>query len=133
MLVPVSGLVQIAAQTVADRYQYLPSVGLFLLVTWGAVEIAKRWGLPNVLLGGLATAVLIAATARTRNQLRHWQNSETLARHAIAVVPDNWLAEYQLGWHYDTIGRKAEAIEHYRRAGQLKPNYAEPWNGLGCL
>lgn len=133
MLVPVSGLVQIAAQTVADRYQYLPSVGLFILVTWGAVEIAKSRRLPNLLLGGLAALLLIAATARTRDQLRHWQNSETLARHAIAVVPDNWLAQYCLGWHYDTIGRKAEAIEHYRLATQIKPNYAEPWNGLGCL
>jgi tetratricopeptide (TPR) repeat protein len=133
MLVPVLGLIQIAAQTVADRYQYLPSVGLFILVTWGAVEITKRWRVPKLFLGGLATLILIAATVRTRDQLRHWQNSETLALHAIAAVPGNWLAQYCLGWHYDTQGRKAEAIEHYRLAVQIKPNYAEPWNGLGCL
>ncbi len=133
MLVPVSGLVQIAAQTVADRYQYLPSVGLFILVTWGALELGQRWRLPRAGLGVLATLILLAATVRTRDQLRHWQNSETLTRHAIAVVPDNWLAQYYLGWHYETVGRKPEAMEHYRLAAKLKPNYAEPWNGLGCL
>jgi len=132
-LIPVIGLIQVGAQTVADRYQYLPSVGLFILVTWGAVEIGKRWRLPKLLLGGLATCILIAATARTRDQLRHWQNSETLALHAIAATPDNWLAQYCLGWHYDTLGRKPEAMEHYRLAAQIKPNYALPWNGLGCL
>lgn len=132
-LVPVLGLVQIAAQTVADRYQYLPCLGLFVLLTWGAREIARRRRLAGVYVAGLAGLILLALAARSRDQLRHWQNAETLAKHAIAVAPDNWLAQYCLGWHYDLQNRKAEAIEHYRLAAQIKPNYAEPWNGLGCI
>lgn len=132
-LVPVLGLVQIAAQTVADRYQYLPCLGLFVLLTWGAREIARRRRLPGVYVAGLAGLMLLTLAVRSRDQLRHWQNAETLAKHAIAVAPDNWLAQYCLGWHYDLQSRKADAVEHYRLATQLKPNYAEPWNGLGCI
>jgi len=131
MLIPVIGLIQAGAQSVADRYGYMPLVGLFLLVTWSANEAIARWRLPRLAVGLVATLVLLGCAARTRDQLRHWQNSETLFQHAIAVSRDNFLAHYLLGTYYDSLGRGAEAFQQYRRSAEIKPNYADPWNNMG--
>jgi Flp pilus assembly protein TadD len=133
MLIPVSGIIQAGAQTVADRYAYLPMVGCFVIVVWAAGEFCLRWKLPKILPVIAATIVLVACAARTRYQLPHWSNSETLCRHTIAVSKDNFIAYYCLGWFYDQQGRAAEAFENYRRAAEIKPNYGDPWNGMGCL
>src|SRR6185369_5161811 len=109
MLIPVIGLIQVGAQSVADRYGYLPLVGLFLLVTWSANEAIAHWRLPRLAAVLAATLALLGCAARTRDQLRHWQNSETLFQHAIAVSRDNFLAHYLLGTYYDSLGRGDEA------------------------
>jgi protein O-mannosyl-transferase len=95
-LVPVLGLVQVGVQSMADRYTYLPLVGLFLLLVWAGAEALKalhlsaRPGLAAALLG------LVLCAALTRVQLRFWLNSETLFTHAIAVTQGNWVAHYNL-------------------------------------
>jgi len=96
MLIPVIGLVQVGVAAMADRYTYLPLVGIFLAVVWGASEVVRA------VLGGApvgwAVAALVAAacTARTRSQVRVWRTTETLFTHAIAVTRSNWIAHYNL-------------------------------------
>ena len=132
-LLPVNGMIQAGAQTVADRYAYVPLIGVFIVVVWGFHRLSDQRKVPRKIVAVAALVALVACIARTRDQLPHWKNSETLARHAIAVTKDNFLSYYSLGWYYDTQGKRAEAFENYRRATQIKPNYGEPWNGLGCL
>ena len=133
MLIPVIGLIQVGAQSVADRYAYLPVVGVFLLVAWGASEAVARWRIPKLAVGLAAALLLAACAARTRDQLRLWQNSGTLFEHAVAVSKDNWLAHYCLGEFYSGQNRSADAFAQYRRAAEIKPNYAEAWNSMGYL
>lgn len=131
MLIPVIGLLQVGAAAVADRYAYLPSLGLFILAVWGAGEMFSGWKLPKWVPVLAAALVLAAGAARTRDQLRHWRNSGTRFEHAVAVSRDNWIAHQCLGAYYDELGRKEEAFQNFRRTTEIKPNYAEGWNSLG--
>ena len=96
LLVPVLGLVQVGARAKADRYTYLPLVGIFIMLAWGGAECLNAF--PRLARPGLAAAVLalILCAALTRCQLRFWRNTETLFTHAIAVTRDNWVAHYNL-------------------------------------
>jgi tetratricopeptide (TPR) repeat protein len=96
MLVPVLGLVQVGMQSMADRYTYLPLVGIFIILAWAAAEGLTAARLP-AWLGALAGVALLAACgAGTRSQIRVWRNTETLFTHAAAVTPDNWVAHNNL-------------------------------------
>lgn len=134
-LVPVIGLVQVGNQSRADRYTYIPMVGLTLMVAWGAAEAAEKWPKTKIVIS-IAAAVLCAIwMVDSSTQTAYWQNSETLYRHAIDVTADNWLAEYNLG-HYlmDQPQRIADAIPHFEAVLRIKPNYPEANNNLGaCL
>jgi hypothetical protein len=132
MLVPVLGLVQVGAQSMADRYTYLPSVGIFLVVAWTMYSFAKRRHLPASFWAFPAILVLAAAVL-TRHQLGYWKNTETLFTHSIRVTRENWLAHYYLGWHLDTQARPEEALRHYDEAIRIKPNCAEAWNNIGFV
>ncbi len=149
MLVPVIGLVQVGAQSMADRYTYLPYIGLFTAVVWSAAWLVHRSPDPNPadprpasvgirpkpaywMLGGMASVVLAALTLATRQQLQVWQNSETLFRHAVSVTSSNWVAYYNLGWHLDTVGKTEDALVCYRRAIAIDPQFPDPMNNIGC-
>jgi protein O-mannosyl-transferase len=132
MLVPTIGLVQVGMQSMADRYTYLPLIGVFILLVWGAGMAVERWRLPTPVIGGLALLVLAAGTARTLDQLRYWQNSGTLFRHAVAVTKGNQVAYYNLGEFYFSQGRLDEAIANYREAIQINPGYDDALNNLGA-
>jgi tetratricopeptide (TPR) repeat protein len=133
MLVPVIGLVQVGLQSHADRYTYLPMVGLFVILAWGAAEILEKW--PGTKQGVLVTGAIAGAAwvAVTWTQIGYWQNSETLFQHAIDVTGDNWAAQYNLG-HYlmDVAGRVSDAVPHFQEAVRLNPTYAEAHNNLGA-
>jgi len=134
MLVPVIGLVQIGAQAMADRYTYLPLIGVFIGFVWGANEITARWlatRRAKILVGAATGLVLLACVARTDDQLRYWQNGETLARHALVITENNYVAHDVLGTALLDNGKPAEAIESYRRAIQLKPAFIQARNNLG--
>jgi protein O-mannosyl-transferase len=130
-LVPVIGLVQVGEQAMADRYTYLPSLGLFILVIWGLDELTRPWR--NRTAGLLAAGAAVAACglAATSRQLAYWQDSETLFRHALAVTADNHLAHNNLGTTLYVKGRMAEAITEYQAALRLKPNDTEAHHNLG--
>jgi tetratricopeptide (TPR) repeat protein len=128
-LLPVIGLVQAGGQARADRYLYVPMIGLAIALAWGAADLLRRW--PRVRLA-LAAAVLIACVPDTRAQLAYWQNSETLFRHALAVTAGNDVAEHNLGDYLSGIpGGLPEAIEHLQASLRLAPNSAKTHTELG--
>lgn len=126
-LVPVIGLVQVGDQAWADRYTYLPLIGLFLIVVWGISDVVRQ---PQV-LAGFATAAGLALLAGTALQLRYWQNTRILFTHAAKAVPNNYMAITMLGSLLAKDNKLDEAITHYRTALQLKPDYPEAHFFLG--
>jgi len=133
VLLPVSGLVQAAAQTVSDRYTYLASMGLFMLVTWSVCSAIVRGWIPKTLCGLVAGILLLVCAARTRDQLAVWRNSETLFKHALAVTKNNVIAQYNLGMYYQEHGRPNEALDCYRRTLAMKPDSADALNNIGFM
>ncbi|MCC6847406.1 MAG: tetratricopeptide repeat protein [Deltaproteobacteria bacterium] len=132
-LVPVIGLVRHGEQAMADRFTYLPSIGIFMVLAWAARELAAgaRPRVPAGLAtagGALALAACVAATAR---QLDHWRDSVSLFTHALAVAPDNYVAHGNLGVALDALGRHTEAMAHFERAVALAPSFAKARLNLG--
>jgi tetratricopeptide (TPR) repeat protein len=130
-LVPVIGLVQVGAQAMADRYTYVPLIGILVAAVWWVDDLLEeRRAVPWVaaVLGG--AAVLACALASSR-QVAHWRDSISLHRHAVEVTDRNWLALRALGDAYTGAGRYPEAIAAHRQAIEILPGLAEAWHGLG--
>jgi len=135
MLVPVIGLVQVGTQSHADRYTYLPTIGLSVIVAWGAADVVAKWPRVKPVVVGLAVVSCGACMALASAQAASWQNIETLYQHAIDVTDNNWVAQYNLGQYLmDKPGRGADAIPHFEAALRIKPNDVKTNNNLGaCL
>jgi tetratricopeptide (TPR) repeat protein len=133
MLVPVIGLVQVGGAAWADRYSYLSATGIFIMVTFGCVALARRYSLPKLILPAVAVLILAACVVATENQLRFWRNGETLFRRAIAVTRDNSIALGDLGVALDAQGRFEEATGYYHQALQLAPGRYQFHNNLGNI
>ena len=129
-LVPVSGLVQVGLQSMADRYTYLPMLGVQLALLWTLRDVVVSPGARRTwaAVGGL---VLAGCAARTWHQLGVWRNSLTLFSHAIEVTRDNYVAHDNRGLHLYEAGRVEEALADYRRALAINPRYMNPNNNLG--
>jgi len=127
-LVPMIGLVQVGIQARADRYMYLPLVGLAILFAWGASDLlaSKR----RKLLPPLAVAALIALALVTRQQLVYWEDSIALFERAVAVTERNRYAHERLAYELLQVGRPEEAREHYRAAISIEPTHAPLYYGL---
>ncbi len=132
-LVPVSGLlVRVGSQAMADRYTYIPLVGVFVGVVWEAdrwVRAGGRWRARFALV--LSAALLAAFGVAARFQAGHWIDSRALFGHALAVTERNWAAHTSLGAVLAKMGRQEEAIVHYRRAIDYAPGYAKARFNLG--
>jgi Flp pilus assembly protein TadD len=122
MLVPVAGLVQVGGQSMADRYTYVPLIGVFIAVVW-SVRVAP--GRSRTVAAALAVAVLAICGALSAMQIRYWRNSETLYGHALKVMPDNLVAHNNLGGALAKEGREAEAVAEYLAVLKVRPDYAE--------
>lgn len=116
MLVPTIGLVQSGGQALADRYTYLPHIGLFLALVWGICAWLGRARTGRVILSVVSIAVLLGMGWRTREQLPVWRSSESLFTHAISAAPGNPVAHTNLGNVYYADGRFEQAIAQYRLA-----------------
>jgi protein O-mannosyl-transferase len=124
-MVPVIGLVQVGLQSMADRYTYIPLIGIFIILVWGLSEwLRNRSGLRTASLF-LASIILAVCVSSSWFQLQHWRNSVTLFGHAVSVTRNNIRASYNLAQALDAKGRKEEAIAQYLRTLQLKPNRLE--------
>jgi tetratricopeptide (TPR) repeat protein len=130
ILVPVIGLVQAGGQARADRYMYVPMIGLLIIVAWGVNDLTARWRYRNI-IPVLAVAVLPAAAVCTRLQLKHWQNSETLFKHTLSVTRNNYVMHNNYANLLKDLGRTCEAIEHYTRCLELRSDLPEVHNNLG--
>ena len=134
MLIPMSGLVQVGGQALADRYLYLPGVGLCIAAAWGVNRAAAaRRGRWRAWVWGAAAAIVVVLAVRTAFQVRFWQDSMSLYRHALAVEPDNFLIRTNLGVEYERQGRLDEAEREYRLAIGHNPGFGPAWRGLGVL
>lgn len=131
LLLPVIGLIQVGPHSHADRYVYLPLIGLFFALVWGAAEMLAQWRASRTAVAGLVVLILAVCVARTRDQLWYWQNSGSLFAHTAAVTKDNYMA-YALRGHY-LAGRGIPdgAIESFVKSIEINPNYADAWNNLG--
>jgi len=130
-LVPVVGLIQVGSHAMADRYTYVPLIGLFILIAWGAPALAVPWGRGRVILGILAGIVLLALVAGTWRQARHWETSISLFTHTLGVTTNNWLVHNHMGMVLKGQGRLEEARGHFLEALKIHPYYAAAHNNLG--
>ncbi|HOX58733.1 MAG TPA: tetratricopeptide repeat protein [Candidatus Paceibacterota bacterium] len=132
-LVPTIGLVQAGTQAMADRYGYLPLVGLFCAVVWGASELLHRWRGRQAILAVLGSIALLACLTATLRQLSHWRSTEALCRHALRVTSGNFLAHSMLGSGLLTQGRHDEARAELATALQIHPDALPALVDMGRL
>jgi protein O-mannosyl-transferase len=133
MLVPVIGFVQVGEQGHADRYTYLPSIGLFLIAVWAAGDVAalgqvRLWR--GVAIAGTIAVVAVLA-CRAFTQTSYWRNSETLWTHALAVTTDNDVAHNNLGYLCVDRGELNKAMSHFEAASKIRSGKSDPHYNLG--
>lgn len=131
MLMPAIGLVQVGEQAMADRFTYLPSLGVVVIVIWGAHELTQHWRHSSVILGASAVACIIPCILLSRQQISYWKDDEALCRHALAVTKNNHIAHFCLGVAHERQGHPDEAIVEYQAALEANPNYSVAHNNLG--
>jgi protein O-mannosyl-transferase len=132
-LIPVIGLIQSGGQAMADRYTYVPYIGLFIVIAWGLPDLLSRWKYRGVALGISAVAALMALGICAHGQVSYWKNSLTLFTHAIEVTQGNALAYNNRGFFYGKLGRLQEAVVDLSQAVQIKPDYAEAYSNRGVF
>ena len=120
-LVPVIGIVQVGGQTMADRYFYIPSIGLFIVIAFGLADIAETRRLAPSLSAAVASGILLALAILTNAQIHRWSNSFTLFKHTLAVTPPNLIIENNLGSALSRSGLHDEAGAHFEKALQIIP------------
>ncbi len=132
-LLPVSGVIQAGMQYMADRYTYIPSVGLLVMAVWGTADLARRWKKGPGALAAMTAAALAVLLLLSRRQTAFWRDTVTLHRHAITVMPGNWFPHFALGAIYGLAGDPQTAVREYGEASRLRPDLPEPHFKLGVL
>jgi hypothetical protein len=124
-LVPVIGLVQVGSQSMADRYTYVPFIGLFIIIAWAAGDLATRWRRLAAPIGAICVAWVFVCGVLTARQVHVWRDTETLYRHALSVTTHNWTIHDYLGGHYMIKNRWPEALEQFHAMLALQPKDAD--------
>lgn len=133
-LVPAIGIIQVGAASMADRYTYIPGIGIFILVAWGAADSLDRWPERKKFLPIAAAIALIGCIGVTTIQLGYWRNSIALFYHAVSVTTENYAAENCLGKAYEKSGDNVRALVCYQDAVKLEPRFPESQFNLAiCL
>lgn len=127
-LAPVIGLIQAGQQARADRYMYIPMIGLSIALVWGAAELLRSWPVARTVL---AAAVCTACIVTTWLQTVYWQDGETLFRRAVDVTSDNYIARFNLGSALGLRGDNAEAARQMEEAVRIRPDSAVAHAELG--
>ena len=129
-LLPVAGLIQVGAHSHADRYTYVPLIGVFTMLAWGARDLTRRWPRPAALASTAGMAFLLLLLL-TRRQIGYWKDSESLFQHALATTENNYFAHNNFGLARLQAGQEDEAITHFHQALEAEPRYLKPHNNLG--
>ena len=133
-IAPVIGIIQISLATpytMADRYHYLPSIGLAVMMAWGIPTLIKSEEIRKKILFPAGIIFLAIMAFLSWNQCGYWTNSFTLFSHALWATKNNYLAHNKIGLALDEKGRNNEAIYHYNKAIHIKPDYAFAYNNRG--
>ena len=134
-LIPVIGFITLGPHLIADRYAYLPLIGIFVIIAWGVPELLKEWHYRKNVLKASAGILILTLMPITWIQVSHWKSSITVFKHAIKVTDKkypNFVAVHNnLGVALVAEGKNEEAISHYKMAIKIKPDYAEAYNNLG--
>jgi protein O-mannosyl-transferase len=130
-LLPVIGVVQIGAQALADRYTYVPLVGIFVMLAWSIPPSVERSRPLRLATGAVCAAVLVVLAALSTVQVGYWRDGVTLYTHAIAVTEKNWLAWNNLGMQRLGAGQFDAALDSFAHAVRIKPDYADGWYNEG--
>ena len=133
MLVPVLGIVQITYYARADRYTYLPQIGLYIAAAWLVAEGCTRLRLRPLWMGCLSAAIMAALVFSARIQTSYWKNNQTLWTHTIAVIPNNTIAYNDLGLDFQEKGQLEEALAYFQKAIDINPEYEEGHANLGNI
>ena len=130
-MVPMIGLVQVGRQSMADRYAYLPLLGLFILLCWGVADCVQAWHLPAALLPAISLAVLASLALVTYRQASYWADNAMLWSHTLQVTDRNWFAESYLGDALRYTGHQDEAVlQHYFKSLEINPGNVDANLGL---
>ena len=132
-LVPVIGFVQVGRQAMADRYPYVPLIGIFVLVVWWTAENSSRLPQRSEILAGVTVLFLIFFAGLTWRQTTYWKDSFTVFRHALEITPVNFIAENNLGQAYIDAGKSDLAYQHFVRSTEEKPFFGLAHYNLGVV
>lgn len=132
-LVPVIGLVQVGSQAMADRYTYIPLVGIFIMAVWGGRDLLRGRRHGKVIAGSVSAAMVIILIFLTQSQVRLWKNTATLFGSAVVTTEKNYMAHHLLADVMAKSGDQMNAENHYREAIRIKPHFKQAYNGLGYL
>jgi tetratricopeptide (TPR) repeat protein len=130
-LVPVIGLVQVGRQAVADRYTYIPLIGLFIMVAWGVPDILKKWNHRKEILLTLSALSILSLSIITWTQVGYWQDNITLYDHTIKVTDNNWFIYNSRGFAYYGLGNYRQAIGDCSRAIEIRPDFVYAYTNRG--
>ena len=142
-LIPVIGLVQVGRQAMADRYTYIPLIGLFIVITWGGATDVLRWfsiqlsgknraiAIADRLLFAAAISIVIVLSVTTWFQIQFWRNSIALYEHALNVAGDSYVVHYNLGNAFLQQNEYSNAVDHFKKSLRIDPNSKEAMNNLG--
>ena len=133
MMVPTIGLVQFGVQAEADRFTYLPQIGLAIALAWGIAEACHRWPRSYMTLAALASCVVMVLALAAWRQTSRWRDNETLWKYTLACVPRNAVARNQYGSHLAQTGRIDEAVAQLRKSLEADPSFAPAHTNLGRI
>ena len=130
-LVPVIGFLQVGMQAMADRYTYVPMIGLFLMLSWGTVDLLQNrpYGKTATFVGSVSVIIILSIC--TLSQTRYWRDDVTLFSHALSISPNNQVAHSNLGVALKQMGNYKGASYHFQEAIRIKPSYAIAHDNLG--
>jgi tetratricopeptide (TPR) repeat protein len=129
-LVPVIGIIQVGNQSMADRYTYVPLIGIFIAATWAAYDVFLRFPRGLLPLCSMGVAILCACAFATSQQLSYWRNAESLFRHSLAITSDNYIAHNYLANALALQGKLDEALAHYEACLKISPKYPDGHNNM---
>jgi Tfp pilus assembly protein PilF len=132
-LFPVIGLVQVGSQAMADRYTYLPLVGIFIMAVWGCKDLLDGSQVRKAIGGIVSAGVLIILVVLTQLQVSHWKDTPTLFGHALRNTERNFMAHHVLAEEMAKAGDLAGTEHHFREAIRIRPAFKQAFNGLGHL